>query len=114
VNAHGFSQEKTEESRIWSSALTAPSMFLRRWRRSKLPLIAEFMMQLVHTLGGDRRFAAAYEQLKQMRPGALRSGLLQQQLAWDRLTEKQRTFLAEQVAARAVPCNSAGRSRRRF
>jgi hypothetical protein len=67
------------------------------------PLLAERIQlkAVVRALGGDHRFAVAYEQLEQMRPGALRSGLLEQLLAWDRLPEKQRTFLAEQVAARA-------------
>jgi hypothetical protein len=59
------------------------------------------MKELVRDLGGDHRFAVAYEQLEQMRPGALRSGMLRQLLAWDRLPEEQRVFLAEQVAARA-------------
>jgi hypothetical protein len=67
------------------------------------PLLADSiqMKYLVRALGGDPSFSVAYEQLEQMRPGALRSGLLRQLLAWDRLPEKQRTFLAEQVAARA-------------
>jgi hypothetical protein len=67
------------------------------------PVLAERIQlkYLVHALGGDRRFAVAYEQLEQMRPGALRSGLLQRLLAWDRLPEERRSFLAEQVAARA-------------
>src|SRR5262249_18451226 len=67
------------------------------------PALAERIQlkELVCALGGDHRFAAAYEQLEQMRPGALRSGLLRQLLAWDRLPEEQRTFLAKQVAARA-------------
>jgi hypothetical protein len=67
------------------------------------PVLAERIQlkELVRALGGDHRFAVAYEQLEQMRPGALRSGLLRQLLAWDRLPEEQRTLLAEQVAARA-------------
>jgi hypothetical protein len=59
------------------------------------------LKEQVRALGGDHRFAVAYEQLEQMRPGALRSGLLRQLLDWDRLSEEQRTLLAEQVAARA-------------
>src|SRR3954470_1810033 len=54
---------------------------------------------LVSALGGDHRFAVAYEQLEQLRPGALRSGLLRRLLAWDRLPEGERASLAEQVAA---------------
>jgi hypothetical protein len=59
------------------------------------------LKELVRALGGDHRFMVAYEQLEQMRPGALRSGLLRQLLAWDRLAEEQKTSLTEQVAARA-------------
>src|SRR5690242_16379488 len=56
------------------------------------PALAERfqLKELVGALGGDPRFAVAYEQLEQMRPGALRSGLLRQLLAWDRLPEEQR------------------------
>jgi hypothetical protein len=56
------------------------------------------LKELVSALGGDHRFAVAYEQIEQLRTGALRSGLLRQLLAWDRLPEEQRAFLAEQVA----------------
>jgi hypothetical protein len=67
------------------------------------PCLAERIQlkEQVCALGGDHRFAVAYEQLEQIRPGALRSDLLQQLLAWDRLPEEGRSFLAEQVAARA-------------
>jgi hypothetical protein len=65
------------------------------------PVLAERsqLKELVRALGGDHRFAVAYEQLEQMRPGALRSGLLRQLLAWDRLPEEQKASLAERVAA---------------
>jgi hypothetical protein len=59
------------------------------------------LKEQARALGGDHRFAVAHEQLEQVRPGALRSGLLRQLLAWDRLPEEQRTALAEQIAARA-------------
>jgi hypothetical protein len=67
------------------------------------PCLAERiqLQEQIRALGGDPRFAVAYEQLEQMRPGALRAGLLRQLLAWDRLPEAQRALLAEQVAARA-------------
>src|SRR5262249_39560906 len=67
------------------------------------PTLAEHIQltELVRALGGDPRFTVAYEQLEQMRPGALRSGLLRQLLAWDRLPEEQKTFLAEHIAVRA-------------
>jgi hypothetical protein len=60
------------------------------------------LKEQVRALGGDHRFAVAYEHLEQMRPGALRSRLLRQLLTWDRLPEEQRTALAEQIAARAL------------
>jgi hypothetical protein len=67
------------------------------------PCLAERIQlkEQIRALGGDQRFAVAHEQLDQMRPGALRSGLLRQLLAWDRLPGEQRTLLAQQVAARA-------------
>lgn len=55
----------------------------------------------VFALGGDHRFAIAYEQLEQIRPGTLRSDLLQKLLSWDRLPEERRTLLAQRIAARA-------------
>ncbi len=65
------------------------------------PVLAERgrLQELVRALGGDHRFATAYEQLEQVRPGALRAGLLRQLLAWDGLPAGQRASLAEQVAA---------------
>jgi hypothetical protein len=67
------------------------------------PLLAERIQfkEQVRALGGDARFAVAYEYLEAMRPGALRSGLLQQLLDWDRLEEEQRALLGQQIAARA-------------
>jgi hypothetical protein len=51
----------------------------------------------VSALGGDTRFATAYEQLESMRPGELRAGLLKQLLDWGQLEEEQRAGLAQQV-----------------
>lgn len=67
------------------------------------PCLAERIQlrEQVRALGGDQRFAVTYEKLDQMRPGDLRSRLLRQLLAWDRLSQKQKTLLAEQVAAGA-------------
>jgi hypothetical protein len=55
------------------------------------------LKEQVCALGGDARFAAAYEQLEGLRPGALRSGLLKRLLDWDRLTEAQRVVLGKQI-----------------
>jgi hypothetical protein len=67
------------------------------------PVLAERIQfkQQVGALGGDTRFAVAYEQLEAMRPGALRSEMLRRLLEWDRLDEEQRALLREQVGARA-------------
>jgi hypothetical protein len=55
----------------------------------------------VSALGGDARFAVAYEQLEQLRPGALRSGLLRQLLGWDRLADEERAVLGRQIGGRS-------------
>jgi hypothetical protein len=67
------------------------------------PVLAERIQfkEQVRALGGDARFAVAYEHLESMRPGALRSALLQQLLDWDRLEEEQQALLGQQIAARA-------------
>jgi hypothetical protein len=67
------------------------------------PVVAErlrFKAQ-VGDLGGDARFAAAYEHLEGLRPGALRAGLLRELLSWDRLGEEQRAVLGQRIAALA-------------
>jgi hypothetical protein len=67
------------------------------------PVMAERLQfkEQVHALGGDARFAVAYEHLEAMRPGALRSELLRHLLDWDRLGEEQRALLGQQIGARA-------------
>jgi hypothetical protein len=67
------------------------------------PVLAERLKfkEQVRALGGDARFAIAYEHLEAMRPGALRSDLLRQLLDWDRLEEEQRALLGQQIATRA-------------
>lgn len=66
------------------------------------PVLAEKLQfkEQVGALGGDARFAVAYEQLDAMRPGTLRSTLLRQLLDWDHLGEEQRTTLGRQIGAR--------------
>jgi hypothetical protein len=59
------------------------------------------MREQVRALGGDPRFAVAFEQLEGMRPGALRTGLLRQLLEWDRLPEERRALLAQHIEAKA-------------
>ncbi len=63
------------------------------------PRLAERLQlqEQVYSLGGDARFAAAYEQLEGMRPGELRSLLLQHLLVWDCLGEEQRARLVQRI-----------------
>jgi hypothetical protein len=59
------------------------------------------LKEQVSALGCDTRFAVAYEQLEQLRPGALRRGLLQQLLGWERLADEERALLAQQISGRS-------------
>jgi hypothetical protein len=55
--------------------------------------------QQVSDLGGDGRFAAAYEQLDGMRPGALQTMLRKQLLDWGQLDDEEREALARRIGA---------------
>src|SRR5262249_33084134 len=59
------------------------------------------LKEQVSALGCDARFAVAYEQLEQLRPGALRQGLLHQLLGWERLADEQRALLGQQIGGRS-------------
>jgi hypothetical protein len=59
------------------------------------------LKEQVSALGCDARFAVAYEQLEQLRPGALREGLLRQLLGWERLADEQRALLGQQIGDRS-------------
>jgi len=59
------------------------------------------LKEQVSALGCDARFAVAYEQLEQLRPGALRKGLLCQLLGWERLTDEQRALLGQHIGGRS-------------
>lgn len=65
------------------------------------PVLADriHLKEQIRDLGGDDRFAVAYEQLEQMRPGALRAELLRKLLDWHRLEEPERIELARRIAA---------------
>jgi hypothetical protein len=67
------------------------------------PILAERvqMKELIASLGGDAHFAEAYQQLEEMRRGAVRSRLLEKLLDWERLDEEARIALAQQIADRA-------------
>ncbi len=53
----------------------------------------------VRALGGDDRFAVAYEHLEGMRPGALHTRLMKALLQWDQLGEEQKAQLLQQITA---------------
>lgn len=53
----------------------------------------------VRALGGDARFATAYEQLEGMRLGDLHAQLQKELLDWGRLGEDQRAVLAQRVGS---------------
>ncbi len=84
---------------IWQAKVLPPDDLLARTN----PGLAERLelKEQASALGCDARFAVAYEQLEQMRPGALRLGLLQQLLDWERLADEQRALLGQQIGARS-------------
>jgi hypothetical protein len=67
------------------------------------PILAELnqMKEQIVGLGGDARFADAYQQLGGMRPGQWRSKQLQQLLNWNVLTEEARVELIQRIGAHA-------------
>ena len=67
------------------------------------PVLADRLelKEQVSAMGCDARFAVAYEQLEQLRPGALRSGFLNQLLGWERLADEQRAVLVRQIGDRS-------------
>jgi hypothetical protein len=67
------------------------------------PVLADriHFKQQICDLGGDDRFAIAYERLEGLRPGALRADLLRKLLDWHQLEEVQRNELAQRIGALA-------------
>jgi hypothetical protein len=65
------------------------------------PILADRirLKESIRELGGDERFAVAYENVEGMRPGKLRSDLLQKLIEWPRLSELQRDELEEQIGS---------------
>lgn len=55
------------------------------------------LREQVSAMGGDARFAVAYEQLEGMRAGAMQAELLKKLLDWGRLEDAQRSQLVGQV-----------------
>ncbi len=70
--------------------------------------------QQVRELGGDARFAAAYEELEAMRPGELQGMLRKQLLDWGRLDDEERASLARRIGACARGWQVARRVAPRF
>jgi hypothetical protein len=67
------------------------------------PVLADriHFQEQIRDMGGDDRFAVAYEHLEAIRPGALRLDLLQKLLDWHQLKEEQRAELTQHIGALA-------------
>ena len=65
------------------------------------PILADRIRfkEQIRELGGDERFAVAYDNVEGMRPGRLRSGLFRNLLEWPHLAESKRDELDEQIGA---------------
>ena len=63
------------------------------------PILADRirLKEQIRELGGDERFAIAYENVEGMRPGRLRSRLLKNLVDWPKLTDMQRDEAAEEI-----------------
>jgi hypothetical protein len=92
----------------WHYAAVVPIREAQRMELDSLlaktnPVLADriHFKQQIGDLGGDGRFAVAYEQLEGMRPGALRADLLRKLLGWHGLEEAQRAELGQHIGALA-------------
>jgi len=88
----------------WSYAAVVPLRDARKMDLNDLltktnPILADRirLKETIRDLGGDERFAVAYEKVDGMRPGSLRSILLQDLIEWPQLSELQRDELEEQI-----------------
>lgn len=63
------------------------------------PILADriHFKEQIGKLGGDERFAIAYDKVEGMRPGRIRSDLFQSLLNWTELDEKQREELVTKI-----------------
>lgn len=63
------------------------------------PILADRLRfkEQIRALGGDQRFAVAYENVEEMGPGELRTKLSRDLIDWNRLSEVQRDELKEQI-----------------
>lgn len=92
----------------WHYAAVVPAREAQQMELESLlaktnPVLADriHFQQQIRDLGGDHRFAVAYEQLEGMRPGVLRADLLRQLLDWHNLDDPQRAKLAKDIGALA-------------
>ena len=90
----------------WSYAAVVPiadarSMALDDLLAKTNPILADRVRfkQQIRELGGDERFAIAYDSVEGMQPGWLRSDLQKNLLNWPRMSETQREELRDRVAA---------------
>lgn len=90
----------------WSYAAVVPLHDARKMDLNDIltktnPILADRMRlkETIRDLGGDERFAVAYENVEGMRPGSLRSNLLQSLIEWPQMGELQRNELEEQIGS---------------
>lgn len=88
----------------WSYAEVVPlrdagAMDLNDLLTKTNPILADRirLKETIRELGGDERFAVAYENVDGMRPGNLRSDLLRNLLNWPQLSQLQRDELEVQI-----------------
>ena len=90
----------------WSYAGVVPireasSMELDELLTKTNPILADriHFKEQIRELGGDDRFAVAFDNVDGMRPGRLRSDLMRKLVDWPRMAESQRTELSEHIGA---------------
>lgn len=90
----------------WSYAAVVPISDARGVELDDLltktnPILADRIRfkQQIRELGGDERFAVAYDDVEGLHPGGLRSNLFNNLLHWPTLNEPQREDVKEQIAA---------------
>ena len=90
----------------WSYAGVVPireasSMELDDLLTKTNPILADriHFKEQIRELGGDDRFAVAFDNVDGMRPGPLRSDLMRKLVDWPSMGETQRTELSEHIGA---------------
>lgn len=92
----------------WRYAAVVPIREARKMQLNDLlvqtnPVLADRIQfkEQIRDLGGDDRFATAYEHVEGLRPGPLRSDLLHKLLDWLQLPEPRQAELGRQIGALA-------------